>query len=281
MGAWSVSINGNDTAEDLRPEYQAVFSCFSPEEAVTRLDAYVQKEGYTEDDMIDYVYSLSWYMWKHGRLTENVRQRAYALMDSGAGLELYEEAGVRRQREKILEKFRGMLDAPQPKARPIRLKLYQKPVFQVGDVVAVQLHTQGKPFYSGYGELPESVFQTADGHWMLLRKVRDQLSWRSAVVPEVRDIWPNFEVFDFCGPEMPTMKDFRQARVIDVVTGDGTMPVYRRRQARVLGNDIAGMTVLEEHICIGNALFMGAGVQNDQEELRYLWLRGTCLQNLI
>ena len=39
MGAWSVSITGNDTAADLRYEYEAAFSHLPPEEAVERLDA--------------------------------------------------------------------------------------------------------------------------------------------------------------------------------------------------------------------------------------------------
>lgn len=43
MGAWSAGITGNDTAADLKYEYQAAFSRLPPEEAVARLDEYVRR----------------------------------------------------------------------------------------------------------------------------------------------------------------------------------------------------------------------------------------------
>lgn len=41
MGAWSVSITGNDLAQDMRPEYGIAFSRHDPEDAVALLDAYM------------------------------------------------------------------------------------------------------------------------------------------------------------------------------------------------------------------------------------------------
>ena len=40
MGAWSVSINGNDFAQDMKLEYMAVFSTFSLEQGIALLDRY-------------------------------------------------------------------------------------------------------------------------------------------------------------------------------------------------------------------------------------------------
>ena len=34
MGAWSVSITGNDLAQDMRPEYSIAFNRHAPEEAI-------------------------------------------------------------------------------------------------------------------------------------------------------------------------------------------------------------------------------------------------------
>ena len=82
MGAWSVSITGNDTAADLRYEYEAAFSRLPPEEAVERLDAYVRRE-LDGDSWPDYVFSLALFLWKHGLLTAGVRSRALALIDGG------------------------------------------------------------------------------------------------------------------------------------------------------------------------------------------------------
>ena len=104
MGAWSVSITGNDTAADLRYEYEAAFSRLPPEEAVERLDAYVRRE-LDGDSWPDYVFSLALFLWKHGLLTAGVRSRALALIQSGAGLDLYGSPALRRKREKVLADF--------------------------------------------------------------------------------------------------------------------------------------------------------------------------------
>ena len=67
MGAWNASINGNDTAQDLKYEYQAAFFYNDVEIAIQKLDAYFYEE-FAEDAWADYVYSLADYMWKHGIL---------------------------------------------------------------------------------------------------------------------------------------------------------------------------------------------------------------------
>ena len=131
MGAWSVSITENDTAADLRYEYEAAFSRLPPEAAVERLDAYVRRE-LDGDSWPDYVYSLALFLWKHGLLTENVRIRALDLIGREAGLELYTDASQRRKREKVLADFREKLCGPQPPPKPVRLRVNQKPVFHTG-----------------------------------------------------------------------------------------------------------------------------------------------------
>ena len=44
MGAWSTSINGNDTAEDLKQEYTVAFWKFEVPEALRLLDEYVRQD---------------------------------------------------------------------------------------------------------------------------------------------------------------------------------------------------------------------------------------------
>ena len=61
MGTWNVSITGNDTAQDLRSEYSAVFFKYDPEEGSRRIDEYVRAEMFDESDEEEwsaYVYSL-------------------------------------------------------------------------------------------------------------------------------------------------------------------------------------------------------------------------------
>ena len=72
MGSWSAGVWGNDTAEDLKFEYQCAFYRYDPEEAVRRLDEYVRTSVGDESDTIEwcnYIYSLADFMWKKGTLT--------------------------------------------------------------------------------------------------------------------------------------------------------------------------------------------------------------------
>jgi hypothetical protein len=68
MGTWNVSINGNDTAQDLKSEYQAVFFYNDVDIALKKIDAYVRTmfDETDEEEWCNYYYSLADYMWKHG-----------------------------------------------------------------------------------------------------------------------------------------------------------------------------------------------------------------------
>ena len=66
MGAWNTSINGNDTAQDLKNEYQAAFFYNDVETALAKIDAYVRSmfDESDEEEWSCYYYSLAEFMWK-------------------------------------------------------------------------------------------------------------------------------------------------------------------------------------------------------------------------
>lgn len=99
MGSWSAGVWGNDTAEDLKSEYQCAFYRYDPEEAVRRLDEYVRTSVGDESDTIEwcnYIYSLADFMWKKGILTEAVETAAVSMIDSGFGLDEWEKSSKPR-----------------------------------------------------------------------------------------------------------------------------------------------------------------------------------------
>lgn len=102
MGAWNVSITGNDSAQDLCSEYQAAFFYFDVETALEKIDQYVRREGFDESDeeeWCNYYYSLADFMWKKGILTDSVRSKTVEMIDNGFGLDLWAESG-----EKVLDR---------------------------------------------------------------------------------------------------------------------------------------------------------------------------------
>lgn len=205
MGTWNVSINGNDTAQDLKSEYQAAFFYNDVETALAKIDAYVGSmfDETDEEEWCNYYYSLADYMWKHGILTDTVRDCAISMIDSGFGLELWAEAGTKNleKRKKALAEFRDKLLSPQPSKKKIRIDLHMTPIFEVGDLIAIQLKTADK-YYLDKSKFTEERFRNCDGKYVVIRKVCDDISYTSCVEPNVRDIWVRFQlyksVFDTC-----------------------------------------------------------------------------------
>lgn len=256
MGTWSVSITGNDIARDLISEYQAAFYYNDVETALLKLDAYVRKE-FGEDEWCDYYYSLADYMWKHGILTDAVRDNAIRLIDSGTGLELWEEAGQKtlEQRQKVLADFRTKLLSPQPPKKKISVKLYTKPIFEPGDLVAIQLQTANKHYIKG-SRFSEEFFRNCHGKYVVLRKVTDHVSYTSQVEPNVQDIWPVFQLYGKIFDYYPIQEDLENVPPADITKSasyhfcgedwkrcmgtfccEGSMFYFRKRNYKLIGNN--------------------------------------------
>ena len=235
MGAWSVSINGNDFAQDMKLEYMAVFSTFSLEQGIALLDRYVQDKLDGQRDIgtwTDYTYSLADFLWKHGLLTPPMRDRALTLIDEKAALDLYSDV---RARERTLDLFREKLTSPQPPPKKGRVRLNTKPVFQPGDVIALRLCTRARPYYPSHYLTSEELYDY-DGQWFLLHKLCDQVSWQSRLVPRILDLWPVFELGRRCYTHIPQPGSWLSDGVATRFFCDGTMAPYRRREARVIEN---------------------------------------------
>lgn len=244
MGAWGVGITANDLAQDLKLEYAAVFSTVAPEEGVVLLDRLVREtwlEGAEDGETwVDYVYSLADFMWRHGILTGEVKARAMDLLKRRSGEERYREAGTGPAREKALSAFEEKLNAPQPPKRKPRIRVNRRPVFKVGDVLAVPLRPEGRFYFSSKYLGPEE-FSGSGGHWVLLRKTGDSISWRSELVPEVQDIWPVFQLGQRCYTELPKAGDWLNEYPAGKFFSDGTIAPYRRQGVQVIENCMDGM----------------------------------------
>lgn len=245
MGAWSVSINGNDTAQDLKHEYQAAFFYNDVETALAKIDAYVRNDfdESDEEEWSSYYYSLADFMWKHGILTEQVRDRAIEMIDSGFGLDIWAAEGraVLNKRQKALAEFRAKLLSPQPPVKKIRFNLHMKPIFQTGDLIALQLKTLDK-HYPAHCDFGEDVFRSYDGKYIVLRKAGDDISQYSYIEPQVRDYWAKFQLYNAIFDTLPTagqLKDvpFVPTRDNTVFTSQSSLFHLKKRNYCVIGND--------------------------------------------
>ena len=251
MGTWNTSITGNDTAQDLKYEYQAAFYYYDVETALQKLDAYVRTHICRESDeeeWCNYCYSLADFMWRKGILTDAVRDRTVQMIDEGFGLELWaEDEKTLKKREKALAEFRAKLLSPQGEKKKIRVKLYLESVFEVGDVVAFRLKTADKPYIpEKYGKklhFDEAYFNACDGKYVVMRKAKDHISYRSKVVPEVADHWIIFQLYGKVFDEIPTMEELSSVGWAHSEDGNGvflcesSLYYFKKREFQIIGHD--------------------------------------------
>lgn len=273
VGTWNASINGNDTAQDLKSEYQAAFFYNDVETALAKIDAYVRNDfnESDEEEWTSYYYSLADFMWKHGILTDEVRNRAVEMIDSGFGLNVWANEGKRvlNQRKKVLVEFREKLLSPQPPKKKISIKLYLNPIFETGDLIAIQLQTENKHYIQN-SPFSEEEFRNFNGKYVVLRKVTDKVSYASAIEPRVKDHWAVFQlygkVFDTCPtpeqlygiPWADTAKNkhrFHFEQHCEEKNGtficESSMFFFRKRKYSIIGKDLSNLpTVYNNDIFI-------------------------------
>lgn len=271
MGAWSTSINGNDTAEDLKQEYTVAFWKFEVPEALRLLDEYVRQDFDESDpeEWVNYYYSLADFMWKKGILTDEVRDKAVAMIDSGFGLELWEEAGEKtlQSRKKVLAEFREKLLSPQPPRKKIKPNIHAERIFNDGDIIAIELQTAGKPYTKNtVRAMTEDAFHACDGKIVLMQLVECKPSWHSALVPEVGDHWATFRLFDGVYDEPPEAVNVRTLKPAEFICNskyspyfycESSMYYFKRRHAQILVNDVSSLKDLDPDFNSTACVFFG------------------------
>lgn len=256
MGVFSPTIYGNDLAEDLKGEYSIAFSYYDVEKAVEVIEEYVNKEFDLDDEyeLCNYVYSLADYMWKKGILIESVKQRALYLIDNNVAIDEWVEAGKKEfnARLKVLKELKERLLSPLPPKKKISIKYYTKPIFQTGDVIVIKLKTLDKIYNpkvnKNLKEITLEDFKSYHDKYVVLLKAHDCISYTSSIVPEVKDIWPYFKIYNKVFDEFPTMKelekiDFVETKdhifknKIDMFMTEGSISYFKKRDYQILGKD--------------------------------------------
>lgn len=245
MGAWSVTINGNDTAQDLKSEYQAAFFYNDVETALTKIDSYVRInfDETDEEEWTSYCYSLADFMWKHGILTDEVRDRAVEMIDSCFGLDIWAQEGnvILNKRKKVLAEFREKLLSPQPPKKKIRFNLYTKPIFQTGDLIALQLKTLDK-HYPAHAKFGEQVFRDYDSKYIVLRKAGDKVNQHSYIEPQLKDYWAVFQLYNKIFDDCPSVVQLQNVPFVPtrdgtVFTSESSLFHLKKRNFRIIGNN--------------------------------------------
>ena len=258
-------------------EYQAAFCYNDVETALKKIDAYVRStfDESDEEEWCNYCYSLADFMWKHGILTEEIKTCAINMIDSGFGLEIWAQEGtaILNKRKKVLAEFREKLLSPQPPAKKIKFNRHLQPIFEYGDLVAIQLQTADK-HYLNHCHVSEAEFRSYDGKYVVYRKVGDEINCLSAIVPDIKEYWAIFQLYGAIFDTCPTAEDLKGIPWADPVKGhrksrwahtvdpeingtficESSLFYFKKRKYVVIGNDLTDFpTKCNEHAYI----FMG------------------------
>lgn len=137
MGTWGPGIFSDDTALDARDEWlDLVRDGTPPAEASDRVTSKFEDEEASVATL-----AVAAIAWKHGRLDNNTRDRALAIIRSERDLARWadDDPGLLPRRRAALGRLRQQLESPLPPASRIRPTPQRRPEFPAGSVIEVRL----------------------------------------------------------------------------------------------------------------------------------------------
>jgi hypothetical protein len=143
MAIDGVGIIDSDSAHDI---YIAVVEGWRDGKPVADIEAEVRglETDFCFEPLFTEIYwtALAFSLWKIGCLPDDIRDRTLALIAQGACADWVKiDAKAPKQRQKKLDALADKIRVPNPKplVRPKLPKTQRRPLFAVGDVVAVEL----------------------------------------------------------------------------------------------------------------------------------------------
>ena len=140
MGVWGTDLFSDDLACDIRDHYRELLEDGVEDSAATR--RMLEKFGaYLEESDGVALLAFAVTQSKLGRLEAAIRDRALAVLDRGADLEVWQQENPKGlpKRRAVLEKARAQLTGPQPARRRLRPPKRTSSGLAAGDVLAFAL----------------------------------------------------------------------------------------------------------------------------------------------
>ena len=142
MGTWGVTLFSDDLACDVRDEYRAALTGGLDARAARDrvLDRFADALA-DADEATQVWLSLAATAWKMGRLDDDTRDRALAIIARREGLGRWDEAGLGARRDAELRKLAEVLRSPQKAPVAAKKKRGFVSAWAVGEVVGYRQET--------------------------------------------------------------------------------------------------------------------------------------------
>jgi hypothetical protein len=155
MGTWGPAIFSDDDAEDIRDDYNTLLivgkSAEEAEEIIFQ-EHYDEFKGSDIEPVFWFALALS--EWKKGRLSEKVKEKAMAFIDSGEDLARWEEASKAdyAKRVKALDDLKEKLLSPMPPAKKVSKPSLLYSPWECGDLLAYRIDKEHVQEFKDWGD---------------------------------------------------------------------------------------------------------------------------------
>ena len=139
MGVWDAAIFDDDLAWDVIYEYRGLLEQRVPDAEATRrvIEDYIPLSG--DDEEATLWLALAAAQQLVGQLDDEVKSEALRIIDTGVGMELWEEVGGAElsRRRAMLARLRGKLTGPQPAPKRVRRPRQASTDLDPGDILSL------------------------------------------------------------------------------------------------------------------------------------------------
>ncbi|MBE6638108.1 MAG: hypothetical protein E7616_01440 [Ruminococcaceae bacterium] len=230
MGSWGTGLYSNDTSSDVRDMCNEVYPLLGIEEG-TRVILHEYRDlidGVIDHDYANFWYALSDWQWKHGILTDEIRDKTIDLLEAKIGIEEWEEDGSAQDVKKrlaVMDKLLCQLKMPQPLVK-IPKPHISKPKHKAGDIIIFRTcskeYTYAESvwnidacgFTDFYTEkvaniLPKNVLPPYEAYekYMAILCVGSVKEQYSQYAPGIMEEHSLYAYYDYIGDRKPTQGD--------------------------------------------------------------------------
>ena len=176
MGMWGLQLYENDTAIDVKDEFEELFNAGKTVQEITTklMDDYKSIMGETDEEPLFWL-ALADTQWNFGVLLPMVKEKALYWIDKDCDVFKYQtmDISVKAQRKKVIDDLKVKLLSPQPPVKKAAQKRVYKCQWKLGDVFAYQLESELAKKRGLYGR------------YFLIRKVDEGVWYPGHIVPIV------------------------------------------------------------------------------------------------
>lgn len=237
MGSWGTALYSNDTSSDIRDMCNEVYSLVGIDKGTQLiLEEYadIVNSDIIDNDYADFWFALADWQWKHGILTDEIKNKTISLLEARTGIDEWEGSDVKK-RLAVMDKLIQQLKSPQPEVKIPKAKIV-KPKHKPGDIIIVRTGLRENDpenwiwniedctysfIYSQ--EISDKICETlnppydAHGKYIAILCIGTEKSSHSQYVEGIYDEHSVYAFYDYIDEQKPTL---------DILQACGFVPKY-------------------------------------------------------